>query len=371
VVVRIAAGVAGALAVGASLVACGALIGIDDPHVVPAGDPDGSVDAAGGADTASPASDADAGDRAVDGADAAPLPPPSCQAAGAGRTDCGPRGDESCCASPLVDGGTFYRSYDGVSYTSMMDPATVSPFRLDRFEVTVGRFRQFVDRVVAGWVPPAGSGTHAYLNRGSGLNGAEQGWQKAWDANLSTTPAAWDTNLVTTCPTAPTWTGSADLPINCITWYEAYAFCIWDDGFLPSEAEWNFAAAGGDDQRVYPWTTAPMSTAIACTDANYQNVPTCGTSPWKGGTASPAGDGRWGQADLAGNVREWVLDSSAAYIDPCNDCAFIAPNSLLVTRGGSFADPAMFVLGAYRTEDSPVYRDSGIGVRCGRAPLGP
>jgi formylglycine-generating enzyme required for sulfatase activity len=370
VVVRGVAAAAAVLAVVASPVACGALIGIDDPNVVDPPGPDGSGDAAGGSGDAADGADASPEGRADGGTDAM-QPPPSCQTAGPGRTNCGPHGDESCCASPVVDGGTFYRSYDDVTYTSQSDPATVSTFRLDRFEVTVGRFRQFVDRVVAGWLPPEGSGTHAYLNGGSGLNGAEQGWVKAWDANLATTAAAWDTNLTTTCPTSPTWTGAPELPVNCVTWYEAYAFCIWDSGFLPSEAEWNYAAAGGAEQRVYPWSSPPTSTDIACGDANYANQPTCGTAPWKGGTASPAGDGKWGQADLAGNVREWVLDSNGAYTDPCNDCATILPNSLIVTRGGSFADPAMFVLSSYRPYDSPVYRDSGIGVRCARSPSGP
>jgi sulfatase modifying factor 1 len=360
---RAAAGVVGAVAVLASPMACAGLIGIDEPYVIP-DDPDGGSDAAAG-------SDVGVADRTGDGVDAMPQEAPSCQTAGAGRTDCGPHGGESCCASPAVDGGTFYRSYDNVSYTSQTDPATVSSFRLDRFEVTVGRFREFVDRVVAGWVPPAGSGKHAYLNGGSGLSGTEPGWDMAWNANLATAPAAWDTNLVTECPTSPTWAAAADLPINCVTWYEAYAFCIWDGGFLPSEAEWNYAAAGGAQQRVYPWSLPPTSTTLACSNANYFNQPTCGTGPWKGGAASPAGDGLWGQADLAGNVREWVLDSYAAYTDPCNDCAFIAANSLPVTRGGSFEDPAMFVLTSYRPYDSPTFRDSGIGLRCARPPVGP
>jgi formylglycine-generating enzyme len=48
--------------------------------------------------------------------------------------------------------------------------------------------------------------------------------------------------------TNQTWTDTVgsheNLPINCINWYEAYAFCIWDGGFLPSDAESEYAAAG-------------------------------------------------------------------------------------------------------------------------------
>jgi len=50
----------------------------------------------------------------------------------------------------------------------------VGDFKLDKYEVTVGRFRQFVAawNGGAGYTPPAGSGKHTHLNGGNGLNAA-------------------------------------------------------------------------------------------------------------------------------------------------------------------------------------------------------
>ncbi|MCX5746586.1 MAG: hypothetical protein NT062_29265, partial [Proteobacteria bacterium] len=98
-------------------------------------------------------------------------PPVSC---GTLASTCGPTGTSPCCESPVVTGGTYARSYDVSSDGMYPDPsygATVSTFRLDKYEVTVGRFRQFV---------AAGQGTQAnppLANAGSRtLNGtANQG----------------------------------------------------------------------------------------------------------------------------------------------------------------------------------------------------
>src|SRR5262249_15158672 len=93
---------------------------------------------------------------------------PSCRPAAdlpvtSGLTDCGPNANESCCASLVVDGGRFARDEGHSAY------ATVSTFRLDRFEVTVGRFRRFVTAVRRGWSPDAGAGKHFHLDGGRGL----------------------------------------------------------------------------------------------------------------------------------------------------------------------------------------------------------
>jgi formylglycine-generating enzyme required for sulfatase activity len=309
----------------------------------------------------------------LDGACTAP--PPSCAQTGAGTTSCGAN-SESCCTNLPVAGGSYDRTYvnGGGGPTGGSDPATVSSLRLDKYEVTVARFRSFVAAWSngLGYTPAAGSGTHAYLHGGMGLvdavsGGYESGWLAADDVNVAPT----DGNLGA-CEAA-TWTPSAGanetLPINCIDWYEAYAFCIWDGGFLPSESEWNYAAAGGSDQRAYPWSPAfpPGSTSIDCTQANYDGCPTGVVHTV--GSESPAGDGKWGQADLAGNVWEWNLDwNESSYVTPCADCANLTAASFRVLRGGSFGNTPPVLLVSFRDLDPPEYRGDLVGVRCARAP---
>jgi len=289
---------------------------------------------------------------------------------------CGPSQTESCCAAVSVPGGTFARSYDGVGYTDSSFTATVSSFKLDRFLVTVGRMRTFVTAVEGGWLPAAGSGKHAHLNNGGGLNGGtESGWDPSWSAMLPTTRQGWDDVLLCD-PTLATWTSSPganeELPINCIEWQEAYAMCIWDGGFLPSEAEWNYAAAGGSDQRVYPWSTPAMSTTIDCSYANFDPGPAC-SSPYgleAVGSESPKGDGKYGQADAVGNLWEWQLDFFATpyAVSACNDCADLTSGGIRVIRGGTFADDASFMATSYRHNYSQTGHNPLFGVRCARAP---
>ncbi len=296
----------------------------------------------------------------------------SCQTSGPGLSDCGATG-ESCCTSLTVMGGTYDRTYTnaGTGATGLADPATVSTFRLDKYLVTVGRFRQFVAawNGGAGYTPPAGSGKHTHLNGGSGLNATGGGYEPGWVTTDDIDIAPTDANLACV-GSSTTWTSlpgtQETLPINCVNWYEAYAFCIWDGGFLPSEAEWEYAAAGGSQQREYPWGSADLggSNQYAIYGDYYAANPT-DIAPV--GTAA-SGAGLWGQLDLAGELWEWDLDWYSAYVDPCTDCADTTAAPARVIRGGYFSFDSSDLLPPYRYGGAPAYRDLYIGFRCSGTP---
>jgi formylglycine-generating enzyme len=208
------------------------------------------------------------------------------------------------------------------------------------------------------------------------LNGiaSQGGWDSAWNANLTADTAAL-VAAVKCIDTFQSWTDAPDaneaLPMNCITWFEAFAFCAWDGGFLPTEAQWNYAAAGGSEQRAYPWSNPASSLILDCSYANFYNGDHCVNSPvgavWRVGADSPNGDGKYGHADLAGNVWEWTLDYESAYQNPCTDCANLTFASNRSIRGGGFVWGAPYMRGAVRAMDTPDLRNNGTyGVRCAR-----
>jgi formylglycine-generating enzyme required for sulfatase activity len=289
---------------------------------------------------------------------------------------CGANGSDVCCRSLGVPGGTYYRSYDkagdGMSGDTSF-PSTVSDFQLDSYEVTVGRFRAFVD---------AGMGTQAnppMAGAGAHQNIAGSGWDSRWNTNLAVDRAALVAALK--CASAfQTWTdtpgANENRAMNCITWFEAMAFCAWDGGFLPSEAEWNYAATGGDEQRAYPWSVPPGSLILDGLHASYYDGANCVGDGMAGCALSdlvpvgtkPAGVGRWGQSDLAGNVWEWTLDSLAAYAIPCADCANLTETPSRVVRGGGLSLLPPNLRTGYRGFDTPLHRGYSFGVRCARPP---
>ncbi len=275
---------------------------------------------------------------------------------------CGPTTSDDCCRSLPVPGGTFNRGYDGVLYLSADFPATVSEFHLDTYEVTVGRFRAFVKAGLGTRQksPAEGSGAHPRI--------PGSGWRSTWTARLPSDTAALEAALA--ChPDYQSWTDTPGAnegkPVNCLDWYTAFAFCAWDGGRLPSHAEWNYAASGGNEHRYYPWSSPPSSTIVDDSYAVYCGG-TCRLQAV--GSRSPKGDGRWGHSDLGGNVWEWTLDFSPnEYQIPCHDCAEVTTGAHRVFLGGSNDDIDSALLSASRHVAVPEYRGV-VGVRCARDP---
>jgi formylglycine-generating enzyme required for sulfatase activity len=261
----------------------------------------------------------------------------------------------------LVEGGTFYFG-PLLSYA-----ATVTNYCLDRYEVSVGRFRTFLNAYDQ-WQPTPGAGEH--------LPGAGTGWQPEWTKGneLPLDAAAFIDNVMScdyaTFSVTPNADASETLPQNCLTWHEAQAFCIWDGGRLATEAEWEYAAGGGEEERTYPWGDEPPDSANAvfdcCGDGDCE---TCSVADILPVGNKAAGEGRFGQADLAGNLYEWVLDGYAM-IDfrpyPCVDCAVVPNGTTQVQRGGGYAGDGLSLQVVARPTGPATTRSDALGARCVR-----
>jgi formylglycine-generating enzyme required for sulfatase activity len=289
--------------------------------------------------------------------------PPSCQGLG---TTCG-TAQESCCTSKLVMGGTLTRTENG---STTQDTALVPDFRLDRYEVTVGRFRAFFTFLTGNGQIPAGAGAQP--------GDSSTGWQSPWSGHLPSTDAQLQCDSLATWTAAPA--GNENLPINCIEWHTAFAFCAWDGGRLPTEAEWQYAATVTPTPMpplTYPWGSAtpdPMH-AVYCTAlAGTDTAPCSGTqapSIAPVGSLSPTGDGPWGHSDLAGNVWEWVLDAPDPYPSSCTSGCYsfaAVDGGLRGIRGGSFLYGSYYLPGALRTSQSETTVKPKQGIRCARSP---
>lgn len=255
-------------------------------------------------------------------------------------------------------------------------PARVPPFALDRFEVTVGRFRVFVEEYDSFFenLPQLGSGAIP--------EAAGSGWQLAFGTPLPTTsvrlkeqlkapssgmePAPGAMPPKTRCTWKDSPDATEDLPITCVDWFVALSFCIWDGGRLPSEAEWNFAAAVGAEQRAFPGSVeGPFDARLGVVGTHL--VAQVGSKPLG---ASPAG-----HHDLAGNVWEWVYDSCGQAMSEsscdefaypsCDVCVSLAgPNRWM--RGGSFSFFAADARSSARVGLLPSTRFDDLGFRCAR-----
>jgi formylglycine-generating enzyme required for sulfatase activity len=153
-------------------------------------------------------------------------------------------------------------------------------------------------------------------------------------------------------------TGRARHPVVLVSWHDAQAYCAWAGGRLATEAEWEYAARGGLEGKLYPW-----GDEIDPSRANYDN---------RNGTTAVGSyaPNDYGLYDVAGNVWEWVAD----WYDPKYYRSSPAANppgplqgSTRVLRGGAWLLFPQFCRVAYRFREGPDFRFTLIGFRLARS----
>jgi serine/threonine-protein kinase len=168
--------------------------------------------------------------------------------------------------------------------------------------------------------------------------------------------------------------GRLDHPMNCLSWNEAEAFCVWVGGQLPTSEQWEFAARSGKNN-IYPWGDQPVGPELT----NYCDVQCpkmmtqkdekraeeagsvdtdhddgyAGTSPVG---AFPKGATEWGLLDMAGNVAQWTRTDFPVERDDTQ--------ILKEIRGGSFMNAPVMLRTTDRRGRAAEVRFGAVGFRC-------
>ncbi|KOU63361.1 serine/threonine protein phosphatase [Streptomyces sp. MMG1533] len=233
----------------------------------------------------------------------------------------------------------------------------IDAFRIDAYAVTNDRFAEFVsdtghvtDAERLGW-----SYVFAGFLPGALRRGAPRPEHAPWWCGVE--GAAWNR------PEGPgsTVAGRGDHPVVHVSWHDAAAYAAWAGKRLPTEAEWEYAARGGLEQKRYPWGD----------ELDPGGVPRCNI--WRGTfpTKNTAADGYRGTApvdafepngfglyNMSGNVWEWCADRWSA-----------EPTSRVI-RGGSHMCHASYCNRyrvAARSANTPDSSSGHAGFRCVRS----
>ena len=236
----------------------------------------------------------------------------------------------------FVLGGPDFAGF-GVSSSMPERVLKVSPFFLDRNEVTVAQYRTATAAGFSSLDPPAS--------------------------------APMDSQ------------GDESLAAASISWFTARAYCQFVGGDLPTEAEWEFAAtlAGRTTKTLFPWGDEPPD----CNRAVFgreQDTLSGGTeckALGLGAANIDAGDHPGGDVTpqgivgLGGGVAEWVLDAAHSFAGLCwiesgltDPVCWEEQAVLRSQRGHGYTDPADALRATSRRRRPPGELDVGVGFRC-------
>ena len=233
----------------------------------------------------------------------------------------------------LIIPNNFHRTLDPIGSRPAdmvripgVDTATgpIADFFIDRYEVTNQQFKAFVD---AGGYSRPEFWHYEFVEDGQSLN-FEAAMARFVDQSRRPGPSTW---LGGTYPA-----GEADHPVSGVSWYEAAAYAEFIDRALPSGTHWGLARGEQTSLIQYPQLGGMELFAP------FSNFNRTGTVP----VGSLRGFTTYGAFDLAGNVREWCFNRTAAG---------------RLVRGGSYDD------NSYRFAElsmaPAIQRDAGYGFR--------
>jgi len=167
-------------------------------------------------------------------------------------------------------------------------------------------------------------------------------------------------------------------PVSQVSWIAAQRYCLAQGKRLPTEAEWELAARGLEGRR-FPWGhDEPTCDGVVVSRLNNLSCAKMGVGPLDVGTAK-TDISQEGVHDLAGNMREWVLDRFVRRYTPCSPLCKDpfqhegepdAPKERVV-RGGSWNLEAAAGRGAARGRWRENEAPQDTGFRCVRSNTNP
>lgn len=251
-----------------------------------------------------------------------------------------------------VDGGTFKMGASDEKNADKCEiPAhtvTLDSYDIGKYEVTNAQFAAFLN---SRHIPSGGSGVTA---SGSSAKFLVTGTLKSLYYN--STDSKW---------IVPS--GYESKPVIKVTWYGANEFCVWAGGKLPTEAEWEFAARGGNKSHSYIYSGSNQPSDVGWYSKNSiinEEIPT-----HAGGEKNA---NELGIYDMSGNVWEWCSDWYTDYLSgsvsnpvgPSDKEAKEAGITSKVRRGGGWADTDSTKLRVtYRASNSPTDNGGSMGFR--------